>query len=71
MQTPITHNEEPAEVIPDGFRFVSTMLSPSPGKEEDMFNYTAATPTSSPGRFLAIPFLHFGHRPIWIARWKP
>ena len=35
MPAPITATEEPAEVIPGGLRFVSTMLSPSPGKEED------------------------------------
>ena len=36
MPTPITHNEEPtAATDHGGFRFVLTMLSPTPGKDED------------------------------------
>jgi len=35
MPAPSTATEEPAEVIPGGLRFVSTMLFPSPDKEDD------------------------------------
>ena len=33
MSAPITHNEEPAEVIPGGLNRASTTLSSTPGKD--------------------------------------